>query len=219
MKREIKISEDGSPTIYVEELDEHYHSLFGARTESEHIFINAGLNYFQNKNIEQLNILEIGLGTGLNAYLSVQNMSDNSKINYYAIEKYPLEKNEWESLNFINPRDRYPEVFQKIHETGWEEWTELIEGFYLLKNKADLKNFIPPASLHIVYFDAFAPDAQPELWSSDIFSKLYDAMRAGGILVTYSVKGFVKQNLRTSGFFIEKLKGPRGKRHMLRAIK
>ncbi len=219
MKREIKISGDGSSTIYVEKLDEHYHSIFGARTESEHIFINAGLNYFQNKNIKQLNILEIGLGTGLNAYLSVQNLLSPLKINYYALEKYPLEKNEWEKLNLTSPEDKYPGVFQKIHESGWEEWIELIEGFNLFKIKADLKNFIPPTGLHLVYFDAFAPDVQPELWSSDIFSKFYDAMQTGSILVTYSVKGLVKQNLRASGFSIEKLKGPQGKRHMLRAIK
>lgn len=219
MKREIILSEDGSPTIYVEELDEHYHSVFGARSESEHIFINAGLNYFDNKNIEQLNILEIGLGTGLNAYLSAQNINSFGEINYYAIEKYPLKKKEWKKLGYISPEDKHPQAFYKIHESDWETWTELIEGFNFYKTKTDLRKFIPPPGIDLVYFDAFAPEVQPELWSKQIFSGLYKVMQKGAVLVSYSVKGMVKQNLRDSGFIIEKLKGPRGKRHMLRAIK
>ncbi|MFW5644336.1 MAG: tRNA (5-methylaminomethyl-2-thiouridine)(34)-methyltransferase MnmD [Bacteroidota bacterium] len=219
MKREITISEDGSPTIYVEELDEHYHSKFGARTESEHIFIKAGLNFFQKKNTKQLNILEIGLGTGLNAYLSVQNIWGSTRVNYYAIEKYPLLKAEWMKLNFIHSEDNYPEVYQKIHSSDWEKPVQLIEGFHFFKSKVDLKNFTPPDGLHLVYFDAFSPDVQPELWSCDVFRNIFNAMQKGAILVTYSVKGVVKQNLKAVGFSLEKLPGPRGKRHMLRTIK
>lgn len=215
MKRKIIKSGDGTPTIYVESLDEHYHSVHGARAESEHIFIDAGL---KNIKKEELNILEIGFGTGLNAYLTLNN-KNNHHIHYYTIEKYPLEEYEWKQLDYINEHDPIKEGFAKIHQANWEKWVEIEPGFKLFKKKADLKNFTPPSSQDLIYFDAFAPDVQPELWSREIFKKLYECLARGDILVTYSVKGFVRRNLIDCGFILEKMPGPKGKRHMLRARK
>ncbi len=219
MKRNIITSGDGTPTIYVEGLKEHYHSVFGARTESEHIYIGAGLNYFEKPEGLSLNVLEIGLGTGLNAYLTLLNKKEGWSIRYYGIEKYPLEKAEWEVLDYRLPEDDLPKTFEQIHTAEWEMPAELIPGFVFFKSHVDLNDFIPPSNQDIIYFDAFAPDVQPDLWSVKNFSKLYTCLRPGGILVTYSVKAMVKQNLKEAGFMISRLPGPRGKRHILRAVK
>ena len=216
MKRQIITSADGSPTIYVEELDEHYHSTFGARNESEHVFITAGLDYFRK---EELNILEIGFGTGLNAYLTVNRKKEGLTIRYYAIEKYPLLRDEWKQLNYERDEDSHPEVFHDLHECSWECWNTILPDFKIYKSAADLNNFSPPPGQDLIYFDAFAPDVQPGLWSHAIFEKLYSSLNPGGILVTYSVKGSVRRTMTDCGFRTEKLPGPRGKRHMLRACK
>lgn len=215
MKRRIIITGDGSPTFYVENLNEHYHSVFGARTESKHIFINAGLNYLDNK---QLSILEIGFGTGLNTYLTL-NMSINRKIRYYAIEKYPLELQEWKQLDYAEENDPFPLAFQKLHHAPWGEWMSINPGFELYKEKTDLRDFKPPPDQDIIYFDAFAPDVQPGLWTESIFQKLFECLKKGGVLLTYSVKGIVRKNLQNCGFKAEKLPGPTKKRHILRASK
>lgn len=215
MKRIIMQTADGSPTFFVENLNEHYHSVYGARAESEHIFIGAGLNSIAHN---QINILEIGFGTGLNTYLSI-NYAIDRIIRYYAIEKFPLEKKEWEQLDYSNARDPFPHSFRKIHLAPWGKWIEIETGFQLFKEKTDLLDFIPPPALDLVYFDAFAPDVQPELWTENIFHKLYECLKTGGILVTYSVKGTVRKNLQKCGFRVEKVPGPTGKRHILRAIR
>jgi tRNA U34 5-methylaminomethyl-2-thiouridine-forming methyltransferase MnmC len=215
MKRKIIQTGDGSPTIYVENLNEHYHSVFGARAESEHIFINAGLNYLDYKNIS---ILEIGFGTGLNTYLTL-NMSMNRKIRYYAIEKYPLEPEEWDALIYAHEKDPFSSSFREIHSAPWGEWVSLNPGFELFKEKTDLKDFTPPPGQDLIYFDAFAPEVQPGLWTESIFQKLYECMKKGGVLLTYSVKGSVRKSLKNCGFDTEKLPGPTGKRHILRASK
>jgi tRNA U34 5-methylaminomethyl-2-thiouridine-forming methyltransferase MnmC len=218
LKRKIINSEDGSPTIYVEDINEHYHSIFGARSESQHVFIDAGLLFFQGKT-DELNILEIGLGTGLNAWLSILQKDIFKKINYHSIEKYPLLETEWKQLDYGFINSHYREMFKKIHTVPWGEKIEIARGFTFIKQKADLNDFIPPSGLHLIYYDAFAPNVQPALWSTPNFMKMYNSLFDGGILVTYSAKGSVKRNLVEAGFKISRLPGPRGKRHMLRAVK
>ena len=216
MNRKIVFSGDGSPTLYVEELNQHYHSLFGARTESEHIFIHAGLDAMKKKDIH---LLEVGFGTGLNAYLSFISKKPEASIKYFSIEKYPLIRNEWEALNYFPSDDHYTETWKNIHICEWEKWNLIGEGFELFKTMCDFNQCDLPDGQDLIYFDAFSPDAQPELWSAGNFNKLYSCMKPGGIMVTYSVKGIVKQRLKDAGFQIEKLPGPPGKRQILRAIK
>ncbi len=209
------ITADNSPTLYVPELDEHYHSVKGALQESMHVFINAGLKQVQKN---QINILEVGFGTGLNAVLTViMNVKLNKKIYYETIEKYPLSADIIEDLlnnNFIEP-----ELTKQIHHAPWDKDVKISENFTLKKIKTDLKTYIPEQTFDLIYFDAFAPDKQPQLWTEEIFQKLYHATYHNGILVTYSSKGTVKQALRAAGFIVKRLPGPKGKRHMVQAIK
>lgn len=209
------ITADQSPTLYLSELDEHFHSINGALQESLHIFINAGLKQIKKNNI---NILEIGFGTGLNAVLTYDEATlSKQKILYETIEKYPLPINIIEDLL----ADNFPEknIAIQIHKAKWGKKVKISDNFHLKKVKTDLKNFIPNNYYNLIYFDAFAPDKQPDLWTEDIFVKLYNATKKNGILVTYSVKGTVKQALRNAGYFVKRLPGPAGKRHMLQAIK
>jgi len=216
MKRKIVISEDGSQTLYVESLNEHYHSIFGAVSESQHIFIEAGL---LSSSVKDPEILEIGFGTGLNALLTLSYANKKSKIKYYALEKYPLTEEEWSSLNFFPGNAELSNYFNLLHRGSWHKWLMIKPGFSFYKSQADFNNFYPEGNYDIIYFDAFAPDVQPELWSQENFKKLYQSMNNGGILVTYSVKGSVRRVLLECGFKVEKLPGPKGKRHMLRAYR
>ena len=216
MNRKIINSADGTPTLYVELLNQHYHSVFGARTESEHIYIHAGLDTAQKSDIH---LLEVGFGTGLNAYLSLNFKRSDASIQYLGIEKYPLDRPEWEALDYHLAGDPFPETWNDIYLCDWETWHEIIPGFKLYKKQCDFNYFSPPDGQDLIYFDAFSPDAQPDLWSLKNFHKLYSCLNPNGILVTYSVKGFVKQRLTEVGFSIEKLQGPPGKRHILRAFK
>ena len=209
------ITADNSPTLYVPELNEHYHSVNGALQESIHIFINAGLKHIQKENI---NILEIGFGTGLNTVLTFsENKKLKKNIYYETIEKYPLSKDIIEDL--INNNFTEPEITEQIHQIPWEKEIMISDNFYLKKIKTDLKTYFPEHTFDLVYFDAFAPEKQPELWTEEIFKKIYDATKQNGILVTYSAKGIVKQALRAAGFIVKRLPGPIGKRHMIQAIK
>ncbi len=206
---------DNSPTLYVPELDEHYHSINGAVQESQHIFINSGLNYIKKQNI---NILEVGFGTGLNALLTCKEIQISNKNVYYeTIEKYPINKDTYLALN--QEQIFNSEIFLKLHKSVWEKEVEILNNFKLKKIKIDLKTYIPKKKFDVIYFDAFSPEKQPLLWSQNIFKKLYNATNDEGILVTYSSKGIVKQALRNSGYEIKRLKGPIGKRHILRATR
>ncbi len=210
---ELKMSDDGSHTLFVPELNEHYHSVYGARTESMHVFIESGLNQIRAKNIR---ILEIGFGTGLNVLLTALNRNDKT-VEYHSIEKYPL-NSELESLLQYSPNQDEQEtiLFREIHNSPWNNITEIAPGFTLLKWEADLltANFI--SSYDLVYFDAFAPDIQPEMWSESVFKNIYNAMNEGGILTTYSAKGVVRRTLQKVGFTVERIPGPPHKREMLR---
>ena len=218
MDPELKITDDGSHTLYVQELDEHYHSQFGAITESRHVFIDGGLKAV-NKN--QISIFEMGFGTGLNAILTLAEVMGTGKsIHYTSLEKYPLDSNTYLSLNYSS---LLPEIgreyFIRLHESPWNEDSIISDEFSLKKTEADISRFDLQNQFDLVYFDAFGPDKQPELWTTEIFSRVYRSMRNGAILTTYSSKGQVRRNMKAAGFRVERLEGPLGKWHMTRAWK
>jgi tRNA U34 5-methylaminomethyl-2-thiouridine-forming methyltransferase MnmC len=217
MDVEIIQTKDGSHTLYSAEFDEIYHSRHGALTESEHIFIRSGLDACTGK---VTNIFEVGFGTGLNALLSwVYAESRDIQINYHSIELYPVSPNIISQINYpdiIGHRDK----FQKLHDAQWNEMTELSPHFSLHKINASILDLqFPSSSINVIYFDAFSPEKQPELWTVDVFAKMYDMLVPGGILVTYCSKSYVRKNMQKAGLEITKLPGPPGKRDMVRAIK
>jgi len=215
---EIIITEDGSHSIYVHELDEHYHSVHGAITESQHVFIEAGLKQFKKR---QIRILEMGLGTGLNALLTLAAGNEsNTSIHYTGIEKYPLEKTVTDSLNFESFTDHAIKgMLGLIHNSPWHQEVLIRPGFILKKIQCDIRELEQIDEFDLVYFDAFAPEKQPELWTRDLFSRIFLAMRSKSILTTYSSKGLVRRNLETAGYRVEKIPGPPGKHEMTRAYK
>ncbi len=213
---------DGSFTLFVPELNEHYHSTFGAVNESRHIFINAGFNYFKNIT-GQINILELGFGTGLNAFLTLFEARKNKqKVNYTAIEPNSIDKEIFSRLNYFDfIKDKNAEkIFLRLHQNDWNKHAEISKDFFLLKINSKIEDVILESDkYHLVYFDAFAPEVQPELWTEQIFQKVYNSMRNNGVLVTYSAKGMVKRNMISAGLKVEKLPGPKGKREFIRAVK
>ncbi len=215
-KVEIKLSDDGSHTLFVPGLNEHYHSTNGAVNEAMHVFIQAGLNQVA---ADKINILEFGFGTGLNAFLSAIHKGDK-EIHYHSLEKYPVDSETIKQLNYGLLFDgQYRGLFQKIHQIDWGNEYEIEPQFYLTKQLCDFKTVEPENKYHLIYFDAFAPDIQPNLWSKAIFTKAYHALLPGGILTTYCAKGVVRRTMQEVGFKVERLPGPPGKREMLRAIK
>lgn len=230
MQPEVIVTNDGSHSLYIKALDEHYHSINGAIQESKHIFINAGLRYIlANKTncYEKINILEIGLGTGLNALLTFAEMQ-NLKIHIYysAVEAYPIHKKLVDQLNYaallntINKNNiDLNFIFQLIHSSEWEKQISFSDNFTFHKIKDKLQTAHFNEMYNIIYFDAFAPAVQPEMWTEKVFIKLFSALNKNGILVTYCAKGEVKRMLKKVGFTIESLQGPPGKREMIRAIK
>lgn len=218
MNRELRVTEDGSHTMYVNELDEPYHSIRGAIHESMHVFINQGLCQIQKSPVR---ILELGMGTGLNLILTLRE-SEKSGVGvyYHAVEKYPLVPSEYNLLNFENSIASCPKgSLVKMHEAPWEEDFNLTENFLIHKEKADLRSMNPAGKYDLVYFDAFAPDKQPHLWTVEVFSNLHDLLNPGAILVTYVSKGSVRRALISCGFEVVKLPGPPGKWEMVRATK
>jgi len=213
-KVELKVSADGSHTLFVPELDEHYHSVNGAHNEAMHVFINPALLHCQK---QDLSILEIGLGTGLNAFLTYINQGQKT-IHYHALEKYPLSEEASQQLNFADNTDAKP-IFNRLHQLPWDSKQSLAPNFCLFKDETDLTSIRFSQKYNVVYFDAFAPDVQPEMWSQEVFQKIYDAMHPGGILTTYCAKGIVRRTMQACGFTVERLEGPKGKREMLRATK
>lgn len=218
MDRKLKLTEDGSHTIFVPELGEHYHSIHGAVTESEWIFLDAA---FQCSTKQRVRVLEFGMGTGLNVLLTyIRATRQNREVYYHTIEKYPVTKTEVEMLNLTDLTGcADPHVFQKIHSIPWDTYSSLSPAFTLFKEQADFRYASPVGMFDVIYFDAFAPEVQPALWSSAMFKKIYELAAQDAVLTTYSVKGSVKRNLISAGFRIEKLPGPPGKREFLRALK
>jgi len=215
----LRKTSDGSDTLYSTEMNESYHSLNGAIQESRHIFIEAGLHQVKRQNIR---IFEVGFGTGLNALLTWDEARKNSlNVKYDAIELFPVTDAMTESLNYPAFGPNLPaDAFIRLHNTPWNR-EEALESdcFYLNKIQGDFTNFIFTDKYDLVYFDAFAPDKQPEMWEENIFLKIFNALNDTGILVTYSAKGEVRRRLLRCGFNVERIPGPPGKREMLRAEK
>jgi tRNA U34 5-methylaminomethyl-2-thiouridine-forming methyltransferase MnmC len=217
MKTEFRTTEDGSLTLFVAELNEHYHSTFGALTESKHVFIEAGLKPAMLK-FDEIHLLEIGFGTGLNTLLTMLN-ANQKIINYTAIEAFPVAIEIVGVLNYTDDPST-KELFLKMHNCSWNEKHEIIPGFFLTKVEAKIEELtLTHGQFNLVYFDAFGPDVQPELWTDDIFKKISIPMIAGGILTTYSAKGEIRRKLQRTGFDVERIPGPPGKRHMTRAFR
>ncbi len=211
----IKQTADGSHTLYLPEIDETYHSIHGAENESRHVFLEAGFNHCHKK---EIHILEIGFGTGLNAYLTALEAAKQGKIVHYTtVEKYPLSKECWQQLNFARGDKENQLLFEKIHSEDWEKEVQLSNNFYFKKLQADFCNLPLDNSFDLIYYDAFSPEKQPELWTEDIFIQLYNHTNMGGILTTYCAKGSVRRAMQAAGYIVERLVGPVGKREMLRA--
>jgi tRNA U34 5-methylaminomethyl-2-thiouridine-forming methyltransferase MnmC len=219
---EFKITGDGSHTLYLPGLNEHYHSTFGAIAESRHIFLETGYKHIFRTE-EPVRILEIGFGTGLNALLTfMESEKLNGKTEYASIELYPLQAEVYVKLNFpdLLNDDSCRKIFLRMHELPWNSKTQLSGNFRILKINTSLELYQPPeAYFDLVYFDAFGPDVQPEMWTLEVFEKMASALRNKGVLVTYSTKGTVRRNLIAAGFSVEKLPGPPGKREILRATR
>ncbi len=220
MKDRIQITDDGSHTLYNENVDENYHSSFGAIQESKHIFIDAGLNTTIDKNIVDIKILEVGVGTGLNVLLAyLWSTNNNNTTEYHGYEPYTISKREVSLLNYSNQLQIDDETFLLIHKES-NKLVNLSNYFSFITNEIPIENAkLPTEFYNVVFFDAFSPVAQPELWTPEIFSIIFTSMKKGGVLTTYSCKGSVKRALKEVGFKIEKLPGPPGKREFLRAWK
>lgn len=192
----------------------------GALTESQHIFINSGFKHLSGA-LKQISILEIGLGTGLNAALTAsESLISGVETLYTGLELYPITEKQIKDLNYsqiLNPE--VAECWSRIMLAEWNSSIEINQTFRICKVNEDFTKWIPVENFSLIYFDAFAPDDQPEMWSVEMFQKLFSSLSVGGVLVTYSSKGIVKQALRAAGFRVERLAGPPGKRHILRAVK
>lgn len=213
------MTDDGSHSLKRSDINEIYHSRFGAVTESMHIYIKAGYNKIKN-NRNPINILEVGFGTGLNALLTFLDSSiENRMTNYIAYEPYPIEENIYHLLNYSGVLNlKNEDTFRVFHTLSWNTRHQVSPEFTFSKWKEKIEDSILPDNFYnLVYFDAFAPDIQPALWNEIVFSKIRKAMVKGGLLLTYSTKGIVKRNLKEAGFIIEKLPGPPGKREIIRA--
>ncbi len=217
------ITGDGSATIHIPEWNEQYHSKHGALQEAIHVFINSGfIPYLSNSQKTEINILEIGFGTGLNALVTWEEAtSKNTSINYTGVEAYPVSLEEVGKLNFVEVlRDPKAEgFFEDIHASKWEEEIEITSSFSLTKQNKFFQDIDDLELYDLIYFDAFGARVQPELWSVQIFKKMYYALRPNGVLVTYAAKGSVRRAMLEVGFGVERLPGPPGKREMLRATK
>jgi len=219
LKRNIIQTRDGSTTIHIEEWDECYHSRFGAIQEAQHVFIKKGLSLFVN---EPVSILEIGFGTGLNAFITfLEYPKFNQKIDYVGVEAYPVTADEANLMNYVAElnAENQRTVFEKLHQCSWDVPHVLNEDFVFTKRNQFFADIIDIGKFDLIYFDAFGYDVQPELWTARIFETMYKALKNKGILVTYAARGVIKRNMIEAGFLVEKLEGAPGKREMFRAIK
>ena len=219
MEREIIKTRDGSTTIHIKDWDECHHSRFGAIQEAQHVFIKNGLSLFENQSVA---ILEIGFGTGLNAFITfLEAQKLNQIIDYVGVEAYPILTEEVGSLNYVSElnADRESLIFEKMHECNWEEQIVLRRHFSLTKRNQFFADIDDVEKFDLIYFDAFGYDVQPELWSTEIFEKMYKSLKNSGVLVTYAARGVIKRSMKEVGFAVEKLEGAPGKREMFRARK
>lgn len=216
MKREIIITSDGSTTIHIPAWNEQYHSKHGAIQEAYHVFIKHGLEHV---NLEEISILEIGFGTGLNCFITY--LETKKDIEYVGVEAYPVAEEEIEKLNYVSElkAEKNADIFKKIHNVSWKETHQIDRGFTLEKREQFFKDITDSDTFNLIYFDAFGARVQPELWTETIFEKMFSALRKDGVLVTYAAKGSVRRAMESVGFTVERLPGPPGKREMLRATK
>ena len=221
MKLEVITTEDGSHSILNKELNESYHSKFGAINESMVVFIYSGFRQLLHK--KKLNILEIGFGTGLNALLTCNIAIENQiEVNYYSIEPFPIPPEIYNQLNYPELLNKKEDdgLFRKLHEIGWNKLYKINDHFSITKLNLKLEDAeLNQNFFDLVYYDAFSPEVQPQLWTQSIFKKIYNSMIEGGIFTTYSAKGSVRRNLIQSGFKTERIPGPKGKREIIRAVK
>jgi len=220
---EIITTEDGSHSLRIADLNENYHSTYGAIAESMHVFIDAGFKEKAKTSQGRMKILEIGFGTGLNALLTlVEAKQMGLNTDYTALEAFPLEADIWSKLNYpdLLNEPRAGEWFELIHRSKWNENQEIGPGFTLSKIHCYLQDYQTHGSKYdLIYFDAFGPDVQPEMWTEEIFRKISDMTNPEGILVTYSAKGIVRRAIQHVGFELERIPGPKGKREMIRAVR
>lgn len=232
MQRKIITTADGSKTIQIEDWNEQYHSVHGAIQEANHVYIKHGLLFHlaechleRSRKVAsiseiEISVLEIGFGTGLNALLTQLNAEElNLNINYVGVEAFPISSEELEQLNYTSQLQVSSELLKQLHSCSWEETHQITSGFKLKKQQLFFKDISAENQFDVIYFDAFGARVQPELWTEDIFKIMYKALKRNGVLTTYAAIGHVRRTLIALGFEVERLEGPPGKRHMLRAIK
>ena len=218
MKRELRLTADGSLTLYVPELDETYHSMHGSVQEARHVFIENGLRFVATKS-KQVNILEVGFGTGLNALLTAQYATENAiRVNYVGLEAYPVEEAIWKEINYLTDAEARS-LYTKIMAHPFGETISIDLNFSLFKEAKLIQDWVANETFDLIYYDAFGPRAQAEMWELPIFEKLYSLLNVGGALVTYCAQGQFKRHLKSLGMRVESLPGPPGKREMTRGVK
>lgn len=214
--RKIITTKDGSHSLLVPDLNEQYHSVHGAIQEAKHVFLKMGVDACEKSNI---NVLEVGFGTGLNALLTCLYAHDKGlNVEYTTLEKYPVTQEEYTALNYGELVNNNA-LFNHLHSCVWDQFVQIDENFSIKKMHCDLTCDDIPAGYDVVFFDAFAPNKQPHLWSEFIFQKIYKSLNCGGLLVTYCAQGAARRAMISAGFSVEKVAGPPGKREMLRAWK
>ncbi len=220
MKRKLILTSDGSHTISLPELNVTYHSVHGAIQESKHVFIEAGFRSDYLVHADQFSILEVGFGTGLNALLTaIEAEKTGQSIYYVALEPFRLNEDLVDTLNYcelLGRRDLQTD-FMRMHQCDWNKGIVVTEHLLMHKSYDTLQSFHHTTKFNLIYFDAFDPTAQPELWTKEIFEKMFAMLEPGGVLVTYCSKGDVRRAMQAAGFTVEKLPGPKGKREMIRA--
>ncbi len=221
MKRTLLKTGDGSYTLHISEWDEQYHSKHGAIAEALHVFIKEGLYYWLSENSKtEISIMEIGFGTGLNAFLTfLESKKNKLKVNYTGVEAYPLILEEIKTLNYTSLLKASEEIFLQLHTSPWEEKTVISENFNLTKQQKFFSEITAENTFELIYFDAFGIRVQPELWTEEIFQKMHNALKPKGALVTYAANGNARRAMQAVGFNVERLAGPPGKKEMLRGTK
>ncbi len=216
-------TKDNSSSVFSNRYNASYHSAYGAVQESEHVFINNGIKLFLEKHQQQntIKILEVGFGTGLNCFLTlIENFKQNKNIEYHGVELHPLSESIINQLNYFNlHKSDYANQFKLIHSCEWNKPNLIQHNFQLLKHHSNIVEFKPSEKFNLIYYDAFAPNHQAELWTKDTFEKIYNLLLDNGILVTYCAQGQMKRNLKEVGFNVKALQGPPGKREMTVAFK